>query len=87
MDKNRLVYKCYEFQLSKIHVNRYDFWAKNVKLLLQSYGFGEVWEHQGVGNEIVFLYIFKQRCIDIDIDIQQWSEDLSKSRKLYVFGV
>ena len=36
MDKNILVFKCYEFQLSKIHVNRYDFWAKNVMLLLQT---------------------------------------------------
>ena len=47
MDKDRLVYKCYDFQIKNIDVEKYNFWAKDVKYLLQSYGFGEVWNHQG----------------------------------------
>ena len=84
MDKNRLVYKCYGFQIMNIYIEKYNFWAKDVKYLLQSYGFGEVWNHQGVENETVFLKIFKQRCMDIDI--QLWSDEMKASRKLDTYA-
>ena len=81
---SRIVYKCYEFQVSNIDVARYKFWAKNVRFLLLSYGFGEVWEHQGVGNEAMFLKIFKQRCTDIDI--QSWMEHVSQPGRLETYS-
>ena len=39
-------------------------WASNVKVLLSSLGFHEVWVNQGVGNKNVFLRVFKQRLTD-----------------------
>ena len=38
-------------------------WASRTKDILQSAGFGFVWEEQRVGNEREFLYIFKHRII------------------------
>ena len=40
-------------------------WASRTKDILQSAGFGFVWEEKRVGNEREFLYIFKQRIIDM----------------------
>ena len=80
MDDERLVRRCYKFHLSKIDIVKYNFWARDVRHLLQSFGFGEVWDQQGVGDELRFLKIFKQRCIDIDT--QLWSESVNTSRKL-----
>ena len=38
-----------------------------LEIFLFSSGFGEVWLNQGVGHENVFLKVFKQRLIDMDM--------------------
>ena len=85
MDKHRLTYKCYEFQYANADSNSYNFWAKSVKSLLQNYGFGEVWLQQGVGDVNVFLTVFKQRCVDIDK--QNWSDEIHNSSKLDTYSL
>ena len=47
-------------------------WAKSVKLLLESLGFGRVWIEQRVGDVNMFLRVFKQRLTDNFI--QGWNE-------------
>ena len=40
-------------------------WVSKVRNLLCSYGFGEAWYNQGVGDANIFLVLFKQRAIDL----------------------
>ena len=40
-------------------------WVSKVRNLLCSYGFGEAWYNQGVGDKNIFLVLFKQRAIDL----------------------
>ena len=40
-------------------------WVSKVRNLLFSYGFGEAWYNQGVGDVNLFLVLFKQRAIDL----------------------
>jgi hypothetical protein len=39
-------------------------WAFKIKLLLQKYGFGAVWDTQGVGNVKAFISLLEQRVKD-----------------------
>ena len=58
-------------------------WATCVKNLLYKYGFGDVWEEQGVGNRIVFFREFTERikhCYD-----EEWEYDVSQSSKLSLY--
>ena len=54
-------------------------WAKPVKLLLESLGFGHVWIEQGVGDVNTFLRVFKQKLTDHFI--QEWNEQVSNSSR------
>ena len=54
-------------------------WAKSVKLLLESLGFGHVWIEEGVGDINMFLRVFKQRLTDNFI--QGWNEHISNSSR------
>ena len=78
-DQNRYIRVCYQYQYEKAERNG-DCWGLNVKNLLYSLGFGIVWENQGVGNELVFISEFKQRCFDVGG--QQWHETLAETSKL-----
>ena len=40
-------------------------WVSKVSNLICSYGFGEAWYNQGVGDVNIFLVLFKQRAIDL----------------------
>ena len=79
MDDSRYVHHCHLYQVNMTENGR-NCWALHVKNLLFSYGFGEVWIMQGVGDERLFLNLFKQRCRDIDG--QGWVNGLSESPKL-----
>ena len=62
-------------------------WASRVKDLLSRLGFFEVWESQGVGNEKLFLGIFKQRVRDVFT--QNWHlrlEDSTRARCFITFS-
>ena len=58
-------------------------WALHVKNLLSIYGFGNVWEAQGVQNVKFFLEIFKQRVMDSFI--QEWHSHLENSIRARTF--
>ena len=82
MDQHRYVFQCYKFQYGKSEQNQ-TCWATSVKQLLFSYGFGQAWLSQGVGNEEIFVNLFKTRARDIDI--QTWSAELNDSPKLETY--
>ena len=54
-------------------------WAISVKQLLSRLGFMEVWDSQGVGNEMLFLAHFKTRVNDIFM--QEWHSRLEASTR------
>lgn len=58
-------------------------WASEIKQLLYTHGFGEVWFNQGVGNVDLFLCTFKQRLIDMSN--QNWHNDVLNNSKLDVY--
>lgn len=58
-------------------------WASGVKKCLDSYGFSEVWINGGVGNEMLFLHMFKQRIIDCYK--QEWCSKLNESDRLETY--
>ena len=77
--QHRLTYTCYKFQYGEAEKSK-NCWAYGVKQLLFSLGMGEAWINQGVGNVIVFVNLFKQRCKDIYI--QEWQSSMSAFPKL-----
>ena len=63
MSEDRIPRKCYQM-LYKLHCNDKTNWVSSVCFTLYRYGFGFVWEQQGVCNVKTFLVEFKQRLID-----------------------
>ena len=63
MEEHRYPKKAYNMLLSLQNQN-YVTWACRVRNVLFKYGFGTVWEAQGVGNIKLFLLEFKQRLTD-----------------------
>jgi hypothetical protein len=53
-------------------------WAKNVKCMLESMGFYDVWIF-GVGNADVFIQVFRQRLKDTFL--QAWNEEINISTR------
>ena len=58
-------------------------WVSQVKLLLESNGFGYVWANQAVDNERDFIRLFKERLCDVYI--QEWYREvnLTSDGRLY----
>ena len=54
-------------------------WVSLVKNLLSNLGFFPVWVAQGVGDETIFLSIFRQRVSDHFI--QNWQQRLNESSR------
>jgi len=75
---------CYDMMLNDMVLfpNKNN-WAIRVRNLLNNTGFSIVWQNQGVGNEIAFLTLLRQRLQDIFI--QEWHSrlDLSSRASLY----
>ena len=59
----RLSRKAYNM-LVALQKQNFVTWVDNIRNVLYMYGFGIVWETQGVGNQLLFLRAFKQRLID-----------------------
>ena len=76
---NRFCNKAY-FMLLYLHNQGYTTWVDKIKNVLYKYGFGFVWEAQGVGNEAQFLKCFRERLVDCYI--QNWNSSL-ESRDFY----
>lgn len=64
---------------TQIYLFRHDVncWAKGVKHILYSVGYGDVWEAQTVGSVDGFMYAFKHRLIDSDK--QEWHLNINTS--------
>ena len=60
-------------------------WAYNVRKLLCSNGFGDIWRNQSVFDQDCFLRAFKERLFDIFK--QQWSFRLSESSRASFYRV
>ena len=58
-------------------------WVSKVRNLLCSYGFGEAWYNQGVGDVNLFLVLFKQRAIDLYL--HDWFFNLENSNKALLY--
>ena len=63
MDTARYPKACYNMLLSLDSLGR-KTWISDVKYILYSYGFGDVWLNQGCGNTELFVTLFKQRIYD-----------------------
>ena len=63
MESYRLPRKSYDMLLL-LHTSGKTCWASQVRKILYSFGFGFVWENQGVQNQNDFVKVFKQRLID-----------------------
>ena len=58
-------------------------WATKLKHVLQRNGFGDVWDNQGVGNQLYFIKIFIQRLKDQHL--QDWNQIVTSSSKLSTY--
>ena len=74
-----LLKSCYNLAYNQCQAGRCN-WAKDVKNILYSFGFGFVWDRQNVENEKVFLDEFTIRLSDCDT--QLWNNSMSQMPKL-----
>ena len=82
--KSYYVYILYNILAKQAEENK-PCWALDVKCLLCSIGMGEVWYNQGVGDNRLFLYTFKQRLKDTFQ--QEWNSRLVLSPKARFYRV
>ena len=75
--KSRYVNVLYHAALSRVKENDSYNWVSDVKKLLCSIGFGDVWYNQGVIDQTWFLCVIKQRLFDISK--HSWSARLVES--------
>ena len=80
-DNNRFPKKAYNTLLD-LHFRNLRTWATEICYILYRYGFGEVWESQGVGDIKLFMSEFKARLIE---NYQaEWREKVM-SKESYMF--
>ena len=82
MPEYRLPLKAYKM-LFFLHRQNRNTWASSICFFLYKYGFQEVWENQGVGNERNFLKELRNRLI-LGFK-EQWSVLLSESERFSCF--
>ena len=58
-------------------------WATEIKSLLQTNGFGYIWESHVAENESTFISAFVQRLKDQFL--QKWAVDINSNRKLVLY--
>ena len=81
MTEDRIPFKAYKM-LCILHCKDKNNWVSNVCFTLYKYGFGHVWENQGVENVSHFLRAFKQRLVDCFL--QDWNSSIMSSDR-YAF--
>ena len=79
LDNYRYSKKAYNM-LKYLQAQNHITWVDNVRNTLYQYGFGIVWESQGVGDDKLFLKCFKQRILDCYG--QHWHDSL-QTRTFY----
>jgi hypothetical protein len=83
MSPQRLPYKAYKMSLY-LHEQNRRTWASSVCYVLYKYGFDNVWENQGVGDEKMFLKEFKERLLTSYK--QEWSTKLRTSDRFLFYS-
>jgi hypothetical protein len=83
-EQHLYIKKVYNMMIFNIEQKpNYKCWANSIKQLLQRLGFYHVWVNQGVGNEILFLNLVKQRLKDNYM--QNWTESLRNSSRASLY--
>ena len=59
-------------------------WMSNLKLLLCTYGFNDVWNYPDSVNSKIFVPLFKQRVVDCFL--QNWHNEKENSSVLYLYN-
>ena len=82
MDTNRLPRKAYNMlhildRRGKIN------WVSNIRVCLSENGFGYAWMSQGVGDENMFVRVFRQRLIDCRW--QEWKSHIDVSDRFDMY--
>eukprot|EP00745_Piridium_sociabile_P015926 TRINITY_DN2374_c0_g1_i12.p1 TRINITY_DN2374_c0_g1~~TRINITY_DN2374_c0_g1_i12.p1 ORF type:complete len:1135 (+),score=79.90 TRINITY_DN2374_c0_g1_i12:1880-5284(+) len=84
LNNDRFSKKAYNMLLH-LQKQNYVTWACGLRNVLYMYGFGEVWEAHGVGNEKLFIRCFKQRLIDCAK--QNWHSSLMSHECYNMYAV
>ena len=79
---HRLPSKAYKMLLY-LHEQNRNTWASTVCFVLYKYGFGDVWENQGVGDEKIFLKVFKERLLNCYK--QEWFADVTTKERFSLY--
>ena len=58
-------------------------WATHIRELLAKYGFRYVWMSQEIGDDVLFIEIFKRRLVDCYT--QNWNSDVHDNEKLLYY--
>ena len=82
MTNDRLPKKAYNM-LVELDVRNKNNWASKIRLCLNEMGFGYAWLQQGVGNENVFVKMFRQRLIDTRW--QTWDSHTEESSRFSLY--
>lgn len=82
MDNSRLPRKAYNMLLS-LHNSGKSCWVSQIHNTLYRFGFGFIWENQGVQDSASFIRLFKQRLIDCHS--QNWHEHINESTRFTVY--
>ena len=82
MPFHRLPKKCYNMMLL-YDKNGKNNWVTNVKELLFTTGFGNIWLDQSIDSQPNFIECFKQRLRDTYL--QNWTDQLSLSSKCFYY--
>ncbi len=83
MQEDRIPLKSYKM-LYNMHCNNKNNWASSVCFTLYRYGYGHVWENQGVCDIRAFLCELKQRLIDCYL--QGWNSDINSKDRCAFFS-
>ena len=84
MDEDRLPKKAYAMSLGMAD-NNVSCWALRIRSILCTYGFGEIWYNQGVGDKTQFLKLFRRRLDDCYK--QNWASYVTNSNRLHKFAL
>ena len=76
MQNNKYPMNCYKMLKAFDEAGRQN-WVSKIRNLLFTYGFGQVWIAQGVGDNGMFISEFKQRLTDCMT--QRWHADITES--------
>ena len=79
MPENRLPIKAYKM-LYAFHSKNKNNWVSHVCFALYRYGFGFVWENQGVCDVSNFIREFRQRLVDCFL--QEWHSGMVSRDRL-----